>query len=774
MGCYALSVIKAAPPIDPTKYRENILETSRIYADNGQLLETLVSNEFSEYVTIDEIPKYLKDAVVSVEDERFYQHSGVDYKSVARALVEDIRTRSFKEGASTITMQMSKNLYTVAKKSIPRKLQDVYYAYSIEDVLSKDQILEAYLNSAGFSKGTVGVQAAAKTFFNKDVSDLTLAESALLAGVTNFPEQYTPYNTKSIEPTDDLTQLQLVLLPKQANSEPNSEEILAIGDHLEELGLINLFDNYQIKQSQIVPVKAVFNEKSLERQHKVLGNMLNQGLISKEEYDSAINEQIVLDIGKRKAEGISSFYVDSVKKETTQILQDLGVSGEEIQNKLYNGGLKIYTAMDMDIQRSIEETVNDIKIPGEKLNEKGVLQPQLSSVILDSHTGAVKGLIGGRGIGGNANLNRATIPRQPGSSIKPISVYVTAFNNGATAGDVYLDAPTKNVKGLGEAFTNAGGYYQGFTTIHRLVRHSSNVGAYLVARDISANPDLKQNKNSTYSKVVDDDENIRRIVDTLEKQGITSIITPETDPKTNDYSYAPLCLGGMTRGISPLEMAGAYTTLSNGGEFVKPYFVEKIETGTGEIIYQHEVNPVEITSPQNAYILTDLLMDVVKNGTGKRANVKGVKIAGKTGTTTSNKESWFVGYSPYYICSVFIGDDLHENLRFGSSEAAGVFSQLMGPLHENLEEKDFEKPDGLYQKRVNGINDYYVDGTKPRYTQKLSWGRRGDDDEDTPKKSEGRSSKGNNDNGSDKSEGRSKSLTERDSESRRSRDDDDR
>ncbi len=767
LGCYVLSVLKAAPVIDPSTYRDGILETSKIYDSSGGLLETLVSNEFSEYVTADEIPKYLKDAVVSIEDERFYQHSGVDYRSVARALVEDIKTRSFKEGASTITMQLSKNLYTVANKSIPRKLQDVYYAYNIEEVLTKDQILEAYLNSSGFSKGTVGVQAAAKTFFNKDVKDLTLAECALLAGVTNHPEKYTPYNTHPIEPGDDLTQVELVLLPKQSNSEPNSEEILAIGDTLQELGLINLFDNYQIKQNQIVPVKAIFNTTSLERQHSVLDKMLKQGLITKDEYDQAIAQPIVLDLGKRKAEGISSFYVDSVKKEASEILEALGVKGEALHNKLYNGGLQIHTVMDITVQRSLEETINNIKLPGDKLNDNGVLQPQLGSVILDAHTGAVRGLIGGRGIGGNANLNRATTPRQPGSSIKPISVYVTAFNNGATAGDVYMDAPTKNVKELDKDFTNNLGKYRGFTTIHNLVRYSSNVGAYLVARDISANLDLKQNKNSTYSKIVDNDVSIRKIVETMEKQGITSIVSPEDNPKYNDYDYAPLALGGMTRGISPLEMAGAYTTLSNGGQFVKPFFVDRIETSTGEVIYQHNVNPVEVTSPQNAYILTTLLQDVVKNGTGRNANISGVKIAGKTGTTNSKKEAWFVGYSPYYVCSVFIGDDLHQRLKFDSTQAASTFAKIMKPLHENLEEKDFEEPDGLYKKRVNGITDFYVEGTKPRNTHKLSWGQYDDKKETKDKKAENKNTKNSN-----KGESRTKSVTNGETQSKRSRDDD--
>ncbi|MDU1176575.1 MAG: transglycosylase domain-containing protein, partial [Peptoniphilus harei] len=516
-----LGIFKKAPVIEPSEYRSQLSETSRIYSSDGKLIESLISDQFSEFVPYEDIPKDLVNAIVAIEDERFFEHNGVDYKRVVGAIVHDIKTRSFEQGASTITMQLAKNLYTSFSKSVVRKITDVYYSYQIEQDLSKEQILEAYLNSAGFSKGTVGVQAAAKTFFSKDVSELDLAECALIAGVTNLPEKYTPYNTQELNESDDLGNIEIVLLPKNENSEPNSDEIIRIAKNLNELGQIDNFDLIQIQNDMIVPVKAVFNETSQERQRLVLKRMLNQGLINQEDYDRALNEKIEINIGSRKESGISSFYTDVVQKNAIKILTESGYSQEEATNKLFNGGLKIYTPMDINMQRTLEDVVSNPRYYyGGFTDKNGIIQPQVASVIIDQKTHEVKALVGGRNVSGGRLLNRALVPRQPGSSIKPISVYLTALNNGATAGDVYLDQKMPE-RLFGHSPRNAGNYYQGWTTIRNLLRQSSNVGAYQVARDISADKDAKVNRNSTYSKAYNDEESINKMVETLKSIGIS-------------------------------------------------------------------------------------------------------------------------------------------------------------------------------------------------------------------------------------------------------------
>lgn len=760
-----LGIFKKAPVIEPSEYRSQLSETSRIYSSDGKLIESLISDQFSEFVPYEDIPKDLVNAIVAIEDERFFEHNGVDYKRVVGAIVHDIKTRSFEQGASTITMQLAKNLYTSFSKSVVRKITDVYYSYQIEQNLSKEQILEAYLNSAGFSKGTVGVQAAAKTFFNKDVSELDLAECALIAGVTNLPEKYTPYNTQEINESDDLGNIEIVLLPKNENSEPNSDEIIRIAKNLNELGQIDNFDLIQIQNDMIVPVKAVFNETSQERQRLVLKRMLNQGLINQEDYDRALNEKIEINIGSRKESGISSFYTDVVQKNAIKILTKSGYSQEEATNKLFNGGLKIYTPMDINMQRTLEEVVSNPRYYyGGFTDKNGIIQPQVASVIIDQKTHEVKALVGGRNVSGGRLLNRALVPRQPGSSIKPISVYLTALNNGATAGDVYLDQKMPE-RLFGHSPRNAGNYYQGWTTIRNLLRQSSNVGAYQVARDISADKDAKINRNSTYSKAYNDEESINKMVETLKSIGISTIVEKDQNPTWNDMDYAPLTLGGMSYGISPFEMAGAFTAISNGGKYANPYVITKIESNTGEVIYQVDPKEKEVTSPQNAYILTDMLKDVVRRGTGRNASFPGQEVAGKTGTTNDKKDVWFVGYTPYYTCSVWIGNDKNQKLAFGSTQSAYLWKQIMKSVHQDLDRKEFEEPEGIYTKYSGGRREIFAEGTKPHYTNKYGFYKsytkkkkvtKNNDNNNDNKKS--KKSSDNNNNSSRKKKKSSKSI----------------
>ena len=305
-------------------------------------------------------------------------------------------------------------------------------------------------------------------------------------------------------------------------------------------------------------------------------------------------------------------------------------------------------------------------------------------------------------------MNRAKNPRQPGSSIKPIGPYLALLNKGGTAGDVYRDLPRP-----GGWPKNSTGY-QGWATVRNLVRNSSNVGAYLVGKGLAPG----------------EDEAAQMMIDNLKKMQISSLVLPEDQDKYpnidtmkyNDVNLAALTLGGMTVGISPLEMAGAFSTFPNEGKFIKPTFIEKITDKSGKVIYENPKEEVEITSPQNAYIMTSMLETVVKSGTGTYANFSGQAIAGKTGTTNRKRDSWFVGYTPYYTGAVWIGNDDNTPLWDYSRMAANLWRSIMRDVHADLEYKDFVEPEeGLYKKYipVSGYTEIFAEGTSPKGLRNL-------------------------------------------------------
>lgn len=709
---YAITAISESPEIDPKNVRAAIAETSVVRDKDGENVERLVQNEYSQWVSIDQMPEHLQEAAVAIEDQRFYEHGGVDFRRLVSATVRNLQDMDFSQGGSTITMQVAKNLYTSPVKSYARKFQDIYYAFQLESNLSKKQILEAYLNSAAFSKGTIGVEAAAKSFFDKDVKDLTLAESAMIVGITNRPSEYTPYNVAPIEEGEDLKSIDLALVPateKTEEEEEIGEETRDLAERLAEAELIDPFEENQIKSGDLIVGKAIPNPTSKKRQELILHKMNSLGMIDESTMKDAINEPIDLNLGVRTTKGISSYYVDAVKDEVLAILRAQGHEEEEAQNILYNGGLVIETPLDLNVQKILEDKVaQNSFFPGRHTDKNGIIQPQVGITVMNHQTGQVVAIVGGRGIGGNNILNRAKNPRQPGSSIKPIGPYLALLNEGGTAGDVYRDLPRP-----GGWPKNSTGY-QGYTTVRNLIRNSSNVGAVLVGKSLAS----------------DENAASRMMIDNLKKMQISSIVTPEDDEryvnidaqKYNDVNLASLTLGGMTVGISPLEMAGAFSTFPNGGQFIKPSFVDKITDKSGKVIFENERETTEITSPQNAYIMTSMLESVVKRGTGTYANFSGQAIAGKTGTTNSKRDSWFVGYTPYYTASVWIGNDDNTPLWDYSRMAANLWRSIMRDVHKDLEYKDFTAPeDGLYKKYipVAGYTEIFAEGTSPKGLKKL-------------------------------------------------------
>ena len=671
------AVVKTAQPINAASIQNMLDESSFIYDSSGNLIEKVHGSNYRTIVPLDQIPKHLQEAVIAIEDERFYKHPGVDIKRIGGALLYDIKTRSLAQGASTITMQLAKNLYTSPEKDITRKIKDAYYALEIEKQLNKDQILHAYLNTMSLGRGAIGVQAAAQTYFSKDVSELNLAECAMVAGITKYPYKFSPYVTSTIDINDELSALEIVVLPSTEETPLPTENDLLIYEKALNIGKIDNFEYNLLKKGDVYLRKAVLNPESKKRQETVLFKMNELGYITDSEYQEAINHEIVIKIGKKKEQGISTYFMDKLKQDVITAFMQKGYTEDEAIDILYNGGLRIYSTLDTNIQKILEkEFENKSNFPGSYTDENGVIQPQGAMVIMDQYTGEVRGLVGGRGIGGNRIYNRALNPRQPGSSIKPLAVYLPALSKGITAADVYDDSPREDGKG-GYWPKNVGSYY-GPSTVRQLLERSSNVGAVKIGESLSSSPE----------------QSINTMISYLQKMGFTTIVTRDQNSRVNDENLS-LTLGGMTKGLTPLEITSAYTAIANQGNQSRPIFFTRIENSNGDIIFENKNISKEITDPQTAYILTDMLRTAVLNGSGKQAKLSNITTAGKTGTTSDKKDAWFVGFTPYYTAATWIGTDMPTELSDGSAMSARLWKNVMEQVHKDLNNKEFSRPNGI-------------------------------------------------------------------------------
>ena len=788
MAGAVLSIVKDAPEIDPSNITSSLAQTSSILDIDGNLIEKIQAPEFRTVVSLKKMPKHLMDAFISIEDERFEEHIGVDPLGIMAAIIGNLKTGSLR-GASTITQQLAGGLYLNRNEvSLTRKITEAYLALKMERVLTKDQILEAYLNRSNFGQNAYGVQEAARTYFSKDVSDLTVAESALIAGIVKGPQIYQPY-----------------MRVKPENFDSNEQ--------------------YEVGQVDILGEKyiLVFNEKSVDRQRIVLGKMLELGKINESEYNKALKQDIKTSLKpeKNKNTDITSYFTDYVKTSVIKALVDkLGYTRDKAEEMLFSGGLKIYTTIDVDMQKQLEDVYNNfteiligntsnIKGPilvdwklnkaGNVLDDKnniifysknnlltedydliiesgtyqlengdlaiknnkmtayskhidigdyftiddrknlvthtvgsivipegqfsikddksiviskayleknqdfykidndnllinskyffiakdGIVQPQSASVVLDYRTGYIKAIVGGRDVEGQRILNRATdSARQPGSAIKPVAVYLPALDNGYTAASSIDDIPFYNAKG---ALWPKNWYtgYRGLHTLRRSVEQSVNVNSVRTLQNIGTNTSMAY----------------------LEKMGIINSQNPDRDnfvtknenPSTNDENLSALGLGGMTKGLSPLELTAAYGAIANNGVFVEPIAFTKIIDKNGSVLLDNTPKETIVVSPQIAYIMGDILRTTVSNGLAGRAKLSNMVVAGKTGTTNEQADIWFVGFTPYYVSSVWIGNDSPKiTISKGSSTAASLWKHINTKIHENLESKNsFDKPDGI-------------------------------------------------------------------------------
>lgn len=597
----------------------NMNLTSIVYytdADSGKdiELERLFDRENRIWADIGKIPADLQHAFVAIEDERFYTHRGFDLKRITGAALAWFRRGEAGYGASTITQQLIKNITSDDEVSVRRKVQEIYRAYNLEKQLSKNEILELYLNTIYLSQQCNGVEAAANVYFGKEVDDLSLAECVSIAAITQFPTKYDPFQ----------------------NPENNKKRRLV-----------------------------------------VLAKMLDLGYITQEEHDGAAEEDVAF-INKvdREKTSYQSYFVDAVIDELLAALVSEKGYTKAVANKiLYSGGLKIYCTMDPAIQSSMDAVYQDAasfpKAPGN-------IQPESAMVIMDPRTGFIKALVGGRGEKtANRTLNRATQTlRQPGSTIKPLSVYSPAIEYGKISpSTVVTDSPVT----FGNwSPRNDDHKFRGNITIRSALASSVNVVAVKVLNFLSVD---------TSYEFVTRNFHVTSLVKNANRGGKIY----------SDKNLASLALGGLTDGVSVLEMAAAYVPFDNRGMYMNPTTFTKVVDANGNVLFENRPRSEIAISEQTAYQITSMLQGVVNYGTGVSAKVPGMSVAGKTGTTSENNDRWFVGYTPYYVGAVWFGFDQPKSLSFvrGGNPSAIVFRKVMSEVHKKLPNKEFEQPAGL-------------------------------------------------------------------------------
>ncbi|NLD49427.1 MAG: PBP1A family penicillin-binding protein [Clostridiaceae bacterium] len=623
-GGALLAWINRAEPITPDQL---ILSgyTSYVYDSEGNIIIPLQGSKNREQIDYKDIPQDLKDALVAIEDKRFYDHFGVDLKRTSAAVLNFVKSGGSTGGAggSTITQQVVKNLTGKDRRSVERKVQEWWTAMHLERNLGKDQILNTYMNLIYMGENCYGVQAASKTYFNKNVSDLSLAECASLAGITNLPGKYDPFTTKG-------------------------------------------------------------RENNIERQKIILKEMLEQEYISQKEYDEAIEEELKFADSNKRDENFTSnqsYFIDQVVYDVKKDLMAKGYSEELAIKTIYNDGIKIYTTQDTKIQKAMDEVFLDENKYFSRINKKTTLSPQAAMVIIDPWTGHVKALYGGAGKKTGAPLNLASsslMKRTPGSTFKPITVYGPAVNEGLiTAATIVDDSPAYMQGENKPAYPmNYDRKYSGLMSIRDAITDSVNVVAAKVWRDYVG--PTHNYLNLQYLKKV----NINR----------------------DNEKYVSVALGAPYDGVNPLQMAAAYVPFVNKGLYLEPITYTKVLDMKGNVLLEKESKTNVVYGEAAAYVMVDMLRDVVRDGTAATyGKVLGGKMpsAGKTGTTSNNYDKWFVGFTPYYVGSVWYG--YGKNITLLSTEydrAQRIWHDVMDKVHKELPIKDFVEPEGIVRRTI--------------------------------------------------------------------------
>lgn len=600
---FVLGILRDLPPIDAVNSLKPV-QSSIIYDRNGQIVRTLHDGQNRELVDLKEVPKNLIDAFIATEDRDFYTHHGINPKAIVRALWV-IATRQGFQGGSTITQQLAKNAFLTPEQTIKRKVAEAWYAIQLERTYTKDEILGFYLNMIYFGDGAYGVQAASKHYFSKPVKEITLAEAAMLAGITKSPADYNP------------------------------------------------FTNY---------------ENAKLRQHQVLENMVAAGYLTPEQAQAAKQQKIELNKGAtgstNNPDYPGAYFVDYVIE---QLLPKYG------KEQVYRGGLKIYTTLDPQAQRAAEEAVKLLDGHFKYNDDKPKENVEAAAVFMDAKTGYVRALVGGRKHKAQLGTNRATLPHQPGSTIKPLSVYAPGLEAGLTPGTVFDDAPMYR---NGKIYPHNWDFtYQGLITVRDALKLSVNVVAIKIAERIG----------------------LDRAFESVKRFGITTLV--DSGPQSDKGSPSALALGGLTQGITPLEMAGAYSTFANNGVRTKPVTILKVIDSSGRELDNNEKSTsIRVLSPQVNYLMVDMMKSVIREGTGGRANINRPS-AGKTGSTDDFLDVWFAGYTPHTVGVVWVGWDDKKNkaplTSGGGFWPHRIWQKAMTEITKNQPADDWVQPGGL-------------------------------------------------------------------------------
>ena len=567
--------------------------SSQIFDSKGKLITTLHSDENRLPIDINKVPQTMQDAFIAAEDARFYDHIGVDPRGIFRALWANLTHRGIAQGGSTITQQLAKNAFLTQEQTVKRKIQEAMLALELEHKYSKKEILEMYMNQIYFGQGAYGIQTAAKVYFDKDVEQLTLPQCAMIAGLPQSPNYYSPLNNLSAA----------------------KERQAIVLDQMVKYGYINTAEAAQAKEADL--------ELSKKKQ-------------------SAENQDI-------------AYFVDYVSQ---QIADKYGADA------LYKEGLKIYTTLDTDKQHSAQSAMRHL--PDNYTDSNGLTQPQGAIVSIDPKTGHILAMVGGRG---QDNFNRASMAtRQPGSAFKPF-VYLTALQHDMSPGTVMVD---KKISYGDWSPKNSSNSYSGSMTLRQALANSVNTIAVQLCDRVG------------YDAVIAN----------AEKLGITTLVKKGD---TNDRNLA-MALGGLTRGVTPLEMASAYGTFANKGVHIKPTAIIKILDRNGNVLEDEKTNSPQkeqAISERDAYYMTSMLEAVIESGTGTAARL-GHPAAGKTGTTDDNKDAWFIGYTPDIVTAVWIGDDTGAHSLgevYGGTIPAEIWRDYMSEAVS--ENHDFSVPSGV-------------------------------------------------------------------------------
>lgn len=552
-----------------------LVEATQVFDRNGNLIAKLFE-ENRTVVPLSRISPYVQQAIIANEDIRFYQHIGIDPIGIMRAMWVNLRSGSVAEGGSTLTQQLAKNMFLTQEQTLTRKVNEAALALLLEQKFSKQEILETYLNQVYFGEGAYGIEAAAQTYFAKTAHNLTLAESAMLAGLPRGPALYSPY-------------------------------------------------------ADLAAAK--------ERRHIVLAGMVKAGSITQAEADAADKEKIVLG-GKKKRAVQASYFLDYVAEQLT------ATYGSE---RVYRGGLKVYTTLDSQMQQAAEQVLGE--------QQGGVL-------ILDPKNGYVWAMVGGNNYEKSQTNRVIQEVRQPGSAFKPF-VYATALNQGLAENSLVVDEP---VKINGYAPQNYDKKYRGPITLKKALSLSVNMAAVKLGQQVTVKEALHLARAMGVSTLAAEDDNLAA------------------------------CLGGLTNGVNLLELCSAYTGFANGGIVSKPLSIIKVLDEKNQVLEEHTPTQQSVLSPQNAYLLTDMLREVVAKGTARSADI-GRPVAGKTGTTDNYETAWFVGYTPDFLAGIYIGNDDRKPVGISGSEVAGMWGKLARRALANQPVVNFTVPEGL----VTGI-----------------------------------------------------------------------